>query len=118
MSEIAELVAKVREAGYTIERQDGELKLVGKGGLSDELLQRLRSSKAEVLLFLRHGTDWERLRELGSLLGCRVRVDGREVTLWGLTPRGAIVDTGAFLLTVGPEDIDFSPQPDQPPRTP
>lgn len=107
MSEVTELVAAVRGLGFKIESKGGQLKLVGKGSPSEDLIERLRKSKHDVLLYLRYGTDnWERLQALGSHLGERVRVDGREVTLWGITPRGPIVDTGAFLLTVEPGDVE------------
>lgn len=106
MSEIAELVAEVQELGFKIEGRGGELNLVGKGRVSDELLDRLRRSKRDLLLYLRYGTEWETLCKLGSRLGETARVDGRDVTLWGVTPRGVIVDTGSFVITVDPKDVE------------
>jgi hypothetical protein len=48
---------------------------------------------------------WEAMRRLAPLVGRTVHDGDREGVLWGVTPHGAIFDTGAVLLTLEHEAV-------------
>ena len=113
MTNVASLVEEVRRCGFELRCKGPDLQLIGRGHLEDELRHRLREHKSDVMLYLRHGAEWGPLRELGARLGETVLVDGRKVVLWGVTPRGPIVDTGPFVITVDTDAVELPSQGDQ-----
>jgi hypothetical protein len=63
----------------------------------------LKALKAEVLALLsaEREATWQAMRDLGPLIGRPVSAGDRTGGLWGLSPRGAMVDSGRAILTVG-----------------
>lgn len=109
MSEVRELLNHLESEGVKIAIDKGDLCLRGKRPEA-ALLERVRVLKPKVIEELQ-GDEirrWEKLRELGAMLGKWVTVDGRQCRLWGVTARGPIVDTGAFVISVDTDAITFA----------
>jgi hypothetical protein len=113
---VAELVTELRERGVELWGESDGLHV--RGTLSDAEREALRSEKAAVLRLLNQAgpgwgpasrrvaeCEWMEMRRLGPLLGKPASLDGRAGILWGLTPLGAIFDTGVFLVTVDFKDV-------------
>lgn len=107
MSSVAHLVDEIRRHGFELKCKGPDLLVTGRGRLDEGLQSQLREQKRDVMQFLRQGIEWAPLRDLGARLGEAVRVDGREVTLWGVTARGPIVDMGSFVIAVDISEIEI-----------
>lgn len=105
MSDAKLLIDRLKQQGVTISIEGGKLVLSGcRPADSDREL--LIAHKSEILDELRFpGLDWDTMRRIGSRLGEMVVVDGRQCRLWGVTPRGPIIDTGSFVITVTVQDF-------------
>lgn len=113
-SDALALVEEVRRGGGTISlRDDGSLEL--RGDVPDHLVERLRARKPEVAALLRCGVAsravdadvWRSMSRLGVRFGETVEVGEPwgTGTLWGMTPRGPIIDVGRVLVTFDFKDV-------------
>lgn len=106
------LVRSLVARGFSLAVDGPNLKVNGPYPLNEIEAAELRDSKGEIIRLLSTSdlgavfrttltvAEWAAMRALGDYLGKPVFVDGRRVWLWGITPRGAIVDVGGALLTV------------------
>ena len=109
--DVATHLGRLRGRGVEVRLEGDSLKVCGRIAPEDDKF--FREHKPAIVQHLRdEGADcFQQMRNLSQYFGRDVVVDGRTVKLWGLTPRGAIVDTGLFVIAV---DFDAV----SPPRSP
>lgn len=111
-----ELLERLEAQGVSVSLEGDQLRIKSTRPITPDVVEQVASQKQGLIAFLseRIGAErrarvpcaeWERLRRLGPLLGRAVELDGRSVLLWGLSPRGALVDTGVVILNVDPRDL-------------
>lgn len=116
MSGLIELLDRLESQGVSVSLEGDQLRIKSTRPITPDVVEQVASQKQGLIAFLTEriglerrsrvsSAEWAKLRRLGPLLGHPVQLDGRPVLLWGLSPRGALVDTGAVILNVDPSDI-------------